>query len=276
MTFKQHLAGWAAIGIALVALLNLPASIRGRIAGGVRDVLAPPAGCIARGFSGRRPTGGGGDAGADARVATDRVGQLLWDLRELRYLEQENAELRRLLGLEARSRHRMIAAQVIDRSLGGWWQMARLDKGLADGLARDLPVVSAEGLVGRIVEASDHTSDVMFLVDPNAKVSARISRLDAFGIVHGQGVSLRGDSLCRMDFIVKEAAPQPGDEVITSGLGGVYPPGLLIGYVEKVYLDRSGLYQYADIVPAADLRMLGFVFVALREPPANDGRESPP
>jgi len=86
---------------------------------------------------------------------------------------------------------------------------------------------------------------------------------------------LWGDPLCRMDFIVKEADLLPGDEVVTSGLGGVYPAGLLIGYVEKAYLDRSGLYQYADIVPAADLRSLEFVFIVVRNRSASHRQTEP-
>lgn len=145
--------------------------------------------------------------------------------------------------------------------------MVRLDQGITAGVKRDMPVVSGEGVVGRVVQATPRTADVLLLVDPSSKVSAKITRMDAFGIVRGQGVSLRGDPLCRMDFILKEADILPGDEVVTSGLGGVYPAGLVIGYVEKVYLDRSGLYQYADIVPAADLRALRFGFVITTEQP---------
>jgi rod shape-determining protein MreC len=69
-----------------------------------------------------------------------------------------------------------------------------------------------------------------------------------------------------MDFILKDADIQRGDEVVTSGLGGVYPAGLLIGYVGRVYRDRTGLFQYADIVPAADLRSLDVVFVVTPGP----------
>jgi rod shape-determining protein MreC len=258
-----------AVGIVLAVLVNLPAALQLRISGGVKDALAPAAGWLRHGFGGcRQWLAGPAELAAANRRLLGQVGQLQWEISRLRALDRENSELRRLLGLEERWQYRLVAAQVTDRSIGGWWQMARLDKGTADGMQVDQPVISAEGLVGRIVAVSALTSDVLFLVDPDSKVSARLARVDAFGIVQGQGVSLRGDSICRMDFIMKEADIQPGDEVVTSGLGGVYPPGLVIGYVTKNYLDRSGLYQRADIVPAADLRLLGFVLVVLREPPA--------
>ncbi len=277
MNFKQSLFSLAAIGMLLLVLMNLPPAAKARFAGGVKDALAPVAGVISRGLLFCRSVcTGGDDLAAHNRRLMIQLGQSRWEIQQLQFLEQENSELRRLLGLEARSRYRVVAAQVIDRSIGGWWQLARLDKGLVDGVTRDLAVLSEDGLVGRIVEVSTFTSDVLLLVDPNSKISARLSRMDAFGIVSGQGVSLRGDSLCRMDFIVKEANLQAGDEVVTSGLGGVYPPGLVIGYVEQDYLDNSSLDRHADIVPAADLRLLGFVFIVLREQPANPARERQP
>lgn len=279
MKIPGSILGLAALGALLVVLFNLPPAVEARVAGGIKDALAPVtvriSGALAlvqRWFAGEK------ELRAEHNRMRIEIGQLQWELRQLRSLEQENAELRSLIGLDARSRYRMVAAQVISRTIGGWWQIARLDKGLADGLGRDLPVISADGLIGRIVEVSANTSDVLLLVDPNSQVSARLSRMDAFGIVRGEGVTWRGDPVCRMDFIVKEADILPGDEVVTSGLGGVYPPGLVVGYVERVYPDRTGLYQHAEIVPAADLRVLGFVLVVIGEQaaarPAAPGRET--
>ncbi len=271
MKLSPSFLNWAALGLLLVVLFNLPPAVEARLADGVKDALAPAAGGITRALAWVRGWFADGQAlAADNQRLLAEIGQLQWEIRQLRSLDEENSELRRLLGLEARLHCRMIAAQVTSRAIGGWWQRARLDKGLAAGAARDCPVISAEGLVGRIVEVSARTSDVLLLVDPNSQVSARVARRDAFGIVRGQGVSWRGDPLCRMDFIVKEADILPGDEIVTSGLGGVYPPGLVIGYVERVYLDPSGLYQYADVVPVADLRLLGLVMIVSGEQPAAD------
>ena len=189
--------------------------------------------------------------------------RLRYELSQIKMLKRENQQLRDLMGLSGHITNRLVASRVIARDINGWWQMARLNKGSKDGIATDMPVIAAEGLVGRIIGVSARTSDILFPVDPSCKISARLSRLDAFGIVRGKGVSLRGDAQCRMDFILKEHDIIPGDEVMTSGLGGVYPAGLVIGYVEHAYLDRSGLYQYADIVPAVDLRSLNMVLIVV-------------
>jgi len=157
--------------------------------------------------------------------------------------------------------YRLAAAQIAARDLTTWWQTARLDRGARDGVAPGLPVLAAEGLVGRVLEVSDRTADVMFLINPACRVAGVIPRVDAFGIVQGEGTGLRGPPLCRMDFIARETAVSPGDEVVSSGLGGVFPPGLLIGYVRQVRQDPAGLYQSAEILPAADFRNMRLVFV---------------
>ena len=276
MNFKRNIGSLVAVGVLLLVLLNLPPAASSRITGDIRDALTPVAAFLFNAFSFcPRMFQDSGDLAAANDQMSVEIGRLRNEIRQLRSLEHENQELRHLLGLETHSGFRLLVAQVMTRAIGGWWEMARLGKGYAHGVALDSPVISAEGLVGRIVDLSAYTSDVMFLVDPNSKVLAKLSRMDAFGIVRGQGVSLLGDSFCRMDFIVKEADLLPGDEVVTSGLGGVYPAGLVIGYVEKAYLDRSGLYQYADIVPAADLRSLEFVFIVVRNQLSSHRKTAP-
>ncbi len=196
---------------------------------------------------------------------TVAIEQLRYKLRQRKSLEQENRELRELLGLAARSKYRLIASRIITRDINGWWQLARLNKGSKHGITPDMAVTASNGLVGRITEVSNETSDVLFLIDPSYKISARLSRLNTFGIIRGQGVSPLGDAHCQMHFITKEVDVMPGDEVVTSGLGSIYHPGIIIGYVKHAYMDQSGLYQCADITPAVDFRSLNIVFIVVRE-----------
>jgi rod shape-determining protein MreC len=128
-----------------------------------------------------------------------------------------------------------------------------------------MAVVTPDGLVGKTVDVSLRTADVLLLSDPNCKVSARIARTGTFGLVSGTGPARDGAMLCRMEFINKDVPIRAGDQVLTSGLGGVFPPGLLVGYVDAVDLDESGLYQRADVVPRADLGRLTYVFVVFEE-----------
>jgi len=195
------------------------------------------------------------------RVLRVKIEELRDEIRQSKNLREENQELRDLLKLKATSKYTLLAAQLLARDVNGWWQMARIDKGADDGVQADLPVISPEGLAGQIVNVSRNSSDILFLTNPKVKIAARLARSEIFGIVRGQGVSWEGDAKCRMDFIVKGADINRADEVVTSGLGGVYPEGLVIGYVENVQVDPSGLFQYAEVIPAADFRLLDMVFV---------------
>ncbi len=173
MNLKRNIGSLAAVGVLLLVLLNLPPAASSRITGGVRDALTPVAVFLSHTFSfGLRMFQDSGDlAAANSQMAVE-IGRLRNEIRQLKSLEHENTELRHLLGLETRSGFRLLAAQVTDRAIGGWWEMARLDQGAANGVALDLPVISNEGLVGRIVDVSAYTSDIILLVDPNSKVSA--------------------------------------------------------------------------------------------------------
>lgn len=193
------------------------------------------------------------------------IEELRNEIKQNKPVQEENQELRTLLKLKSTSKYRLLPAQLLARDVNGWWQMAQIDKGAEDGVKADLPVISPEGLVGQIVNVSLVTSDILFLTSPKVKIAARLARSDIFGIVRGQGVSWQGDAKCRLDFIMKNAEINRADEVISSGLGGVYPAGLVIGYVENAQVDPSGLFQYAEIIPAADFNSLDIVFVVLPE-----------
>jgi rod shape-determining protein MreC len=103
---------------------------------------------------------------------------------------------------------------------------------------------------------------VILLSDPACKVSARIGRTGSFGLVQGLGVNAQGYPVARMRFIHKDAPVHTGDAVVTSGLGGVFPKNILIGYVERVSTEEGGLYQVADIIPKAVAELADVVFVA--------------
>jgi rod shape-determining protein MreC len=252
-------------GILVVVLFNLPGSTTARMSNFLRDAILPLSRPMAQLLDAGRGVFKDEPQAANRAQLLAEIAQLRLELRQAQVLERENRALRQMLGLSAHVGRRLIAAEIIARDVNAWWQTARLNKGLADGVALDMAVITTEGLAGRIIRTSMATSDVLFLVDPACRISARLDRLDAFGIVQGQGVSWRGQASCRMDFISKAAQIMPGDEVVTSGLGGVYPSGLVIGRVDNVRLDPSGLYQSATIVPTSNFRSLDLMFVMSRD-----------
>lgn len=176
-------------------------------------------------------------------------------------LQRENILLRRALGFMERNEQVPVAAEVLAREISGWWQMVRADHGGAASVRVDHAVISSEGLVGKVVDISRRTADILLITDPACRVAVRIGDLDAFGILSGQGLSWRGHPACRLELINKDVRIQQGDPVFTSGLGGIFPRGLLVGHIDEVTLDENGLYQSATVLPSAELADLRIVFI---------------
>ena len=264
---NRALIVWIVLSALFLALLNLPADVSRRAKAGFRELLAPLQGAVAgasqrTGERLRSLRGLRGLAEENRRLAEDLV-RLRLEAQALKALEAENGALRRQLQFQQRTPRRLVLADIIGRDVTGWWQTIRLGKGAADGIGRDMAVLTPEGLIGKTIEVSPHTCDVLLISDPACQVSARLSRSGAFGIVAGRGPSAGAQVVCRMQYLNKNVPLVPGDEVVTSGLGGVFPAGLLVGYIERVETDPSGLFQGADVIPKADLGLLDYVFVVL-------------
>jgi len=207
----------------------------------------------------------------EKRTLREKIGRLEYRLERMRQLEEENERLRERLAFGESGRHRLTFCRVVARGDGtGWWQTLRLNRGRADGIRPDMPVVVPEGLVGRVMDAATDTCDVLLVTDPAFRVSCRLSRTGGIGVLKGTGVPLAGDPElqmlaavppCRVDYLDKDGDAREGDEVVTSGLGGVYPEGLVVGRVLRTEIDRSGLYRRAIVAPTADLSGLRDVFV---------------
>lgn len=267
------------LGITLLVVLNLPAPVSRGFKAFVRDVLAPVQSLVSdtlrwgrefpltvRKFARLR----------DDQLSLSReVARLRQEVVALRALEQENRALREQLQFVRRQPRRLLPCELIGRDASGWWQSVRVAKKPADAIQADLAVVSAEGLVGKTTNVSARTCDVLLITDPACRISARVRRTGAFGIVSGLGVSPGGLPLCRMDFINKNLPLHNGDVIVTSGLGGVFPPDLEIGCLDRVRQDESGLYQSAEVVPSADLGRLACVYIVLENGAAVPGEAAP-
>lgn len=209
--------------------------------------------------------GVGGLAEENRRLLEEMV-RLQTQLHLLESLEEENRRLRDHFGFHDRTARPLIAAQVVSRSIDGWWQTVRINKGSRAGVVTDSAVISSDGLVGRVTEVRAGSAVVLLISDPASRVSAKIARTGSFGVVHGAGVNRKGYPVAQIRFLHKDIPVRPGDAVVTSGLGGIFPRDIRIGYVDRVYQDEAGLYQKADIVPKAVLDLLDVVFVFEGDP----------
>src|SRR5207244_6166618 len=151
------------------------------------------------------------------------------------------------------------AAELVSRDSSTWWRTVTINRGKRDGIEIDMPVVTAEGLVGKITTVSDSISVVLLVSDENCRVAASVEGSREQGIVSGERVTTGLSPLVDLDFLTKQADLKPGQKVYTSGVGGVFPSGLLIGAV-KSFRARE-LDGQAQLTPAVDLSHLEDVFV---------------
>lgn len=195
---------------------------------------------------------------------------------EMRLMErqrdaEEAARLRDLLQLRQILPHDTLVAQVIVRDALQWFRILKIDKGTRDGVAKDMAVISSNGVVGRVIRVGPSAAQVQLLLDQQSGVGARIERSRVTGVVSGQ-VSRQtatpdaaaGDLV--MKFVPMLADVVEGDIVVTSGLEGMFPPGLVIGRVRSV-VRGSGLFKEVRVAAAADFDRLEEVLVVRTAPP---------
>ena len=193
------------------------------------------------------------------RVLREQVRHLLVQNNVLEEYRQENQRLVRLLDIQDTKGGNLnfVAARVIARNPGNWFETITIDKGTNHGIEVDMAVINHQGLVGRVVFASRNSSDIMLLLDRESAVGSRVQRSRAVGVVE---TTTSGDYPLQMIHIPLDASIEVGDVIITSGLGA-FPRGLPIGYVVKVELAPTGLVQQAMIVPNVDFNTLEEVMV---------------
>lgn len=175
------------------------------------------------------------------------VNRMKYKINSLNEAALENERLSSLLLLKQQSSYKVIASRVIGRSADNWSSLIIIDKGSSDGVNRGLAVSGYLGLAGRVTEVTKNTSKVLLINDPGMAVSAVAQRSRQEGLVSGS----LGNYLI-MKYLPKDADILPSDLVLTSGLTGIYPKGLLIGTVVSVGEEFSGLSRYAIIKPAVN------------------------
>jgi rod shape-determining protein MreC len=189
------------------------------------------------------------------------------ELREENNLLREkaiaNERLRNLLRFSKKIPRSMLPAQIIGIDPSSWFRTILIDKGTKHGVKRGVAVVSPEGIVGHVLQTSHHYAKVLLITDFNSSVDAIVQRSRAKGVVEGNG-----ENLCRLKYASRTQDIQLGDKVVTSGLGGRYPKGLMIGKISKIEKKRYGLFQHAEIMLSVNFTKLEEVFViAETQPP---------
>jgi len=169
-----------------------------------------------------------------------------------------NERLRRFLDFKENIPKPTLPAELIGEDASSWFRTITINKGSIDGVHRGMVVVAAAGLVGHVINTSRDVSRVLLITDYNSSVDAICQDSRARGIVQGKG----GD-LCDLNYVSRRENLAPGNRVITSGLGGRFPKGLIVGTVTRVEKKSYGVFQKVEVTPAVDFRKLEGVFVIL-------------
>ncbi len=173
-----------------------------------------------------------------------------------------NNRLRNLLRFKKRMPLDVVAAKVIGKDPSPWSKTVIIDKGLAEEVHKGLAVIVPQGIVGLVTEAAAHYARVLLIIDRNSAVDAVVQRTRARGIVQGQGTDR-----CGFDYALRKDDIQVGDTVVSSGLDGVYPKGLLVGTVSSVIRRNSGMFQDVTVKPRVDFEKIEDVLVVLSPRP---------
>jgi rod shape-determining protein MreC len=172
----------------------------------------------------------------------------------------EGIRLQKFLAIKDGFQYRTVAARVIDSNRTSLFKTLLINKGTSEGLRVGLAVLSDQGAVGRIIETSWHASRVLLMLDENSNIDALIQRSRAQGILQGAGAAG-----CNLKYISRTEEVQSGDVVLSSGLAGVFPKGLLLGVVTGVSRREGGLFQKIDVAPAVDFGKLEEVMAVITE-----------
>lgn len=190
-----------------------------------------------------------------------KVDELSYENKILQQYKDENNRLRTLLDLDKKyADYPKIGSEIIGKEPGNWYNIFLIDKGTNDGLEVDMVVLSGNGLVGHIIEVAPNYSKVLSVIDDRNSVSSKVLRSGDLGIVKGD-LTLVNEGLCRMEYVNAEADIIVGDEIVTSNLSDIYPPGIMIGMVKEIETESHGLTKYALIEPVVDFRHLEEVLV---------------
>lgn len=207
------------------------------------------------------------------RALIDQIEKLQREVQQLRLhaiqstqVWQENAQLREALGWRAQSQWKPKCARVILRDPANWWHTIQISVGQRDGVVTNLPVLTTDGLIGKIWQVGYSSSQVVLIGDPNCRVSARVDVEDqrektVHGVIVSSGSSVLDPTIVRLTFLTRTTAIKPGQKVFTSGLGGVFPVNILIGNVVDTTSVGFGVYTEARVKLTANLKNLEEVWV---------------
>lgn len=186
---------------------------------------------------------------------------------ELGEIKRENKTLREMLNVKERIQHKSVSAQIISKDPDNWFRTIIIDKGSSDGIKENMPVVAyhngEKAVVGKVVEVRGSVSRIQPLISSDLKIGVKLQESRLPGLLMGLSAN---SSLCIMEYVSRAGLIKFGDIVITSGQGGIFPPGLIVGKAIKSSVSESSSYQRVVVQPIIDFNLLEYVFVIKTDP----------
>jgi rod shape-determining protein MreC len=265
MLKKPHYFALGFVVLLVVVILNLPARTATQCKLALSSLFLPLMGLAT---STRSLSEQGANQLIPRKALLDQLEILRRETQQLRLREaqmadvwQENDRLRQALRWQTQSPWNLKLGRIILRDPANWWRTVHIDLGARDGVLTNMPVLTANGLVGRVHHVSYASSQVALVGDPHCGVSAFIEEAKDYGVISSSGANLLNPSIVGLTYVNRQSAITPGQRVVTSGLGGVFPKGILIGHVLDTNSVAFGLYNEARVKLAANLNNLEEVWV---------------
>ena len=181
---------------------------------------------------------------------------LVETINNMREINIENERLRTLLAFKKKYLPSAVLAEVIARDTTSEYQTIRINKGLDVGLSRRMPVMTPSGVVGQLIQVWQHYSDVLLVTDHSHAIDVAIQRSRARGVLKG-GVDLS----CELHYLTRTDDVVMGDVVVSSGIEGIFPKGILVGRVMEIEKKKTGVTRRVKVAPTVNLSKLEEVFV---------------
>jgi rod shape-determining protein MreC len=265
MLKKSHYLILAVVVLLVVVLLKLPAQTAGKVKLAISGLFLPLFGLTAsthewfsearEGLTPRREL-----LRQIERLRHQNEEQQIW-LQQDASLWSENARLRAAAGWARQSRRNLKLARVIARDPANWWHTLQIDLGSRDGIGPNFPVLTSDGLVGRVQAVAATRSQVILLGDPDLRVSAVVTNTGDTGIITVSSSVPQENGMIDLDYLSGNSPVSPGQGVVTWGAGGVFPAGIPIGRIVDTRTKDYGLSTEARVKLSADLSALEEVWV---------------
>ena len=200
----------------------------------------------------------------DVRNENEQLRQELqkYKIANIEYREAlaTNVRLQKLLELKESLPPPTLTAEIIGKDPSLWFRTLTINRGSSDGVQKGMPVVTVEGVVGQVLTSSPNYSKVLLATDPNSAIDVITQNTRVQGIIKGLG-----REAFALHYVLKSAEVEKDDYVLTSGLGGVFPKGLMVGTVSDIQKSRRGMFQNIEIEPAVDFTQLEYLIIIMKK-----------